>query len=564
MSAAAIRRAGPPWLALIGIASGLLIALIVVFPLGLTVYRLFFGAQQMGATGWQQMLEEPGLAKTLVNTVVFVGVSGLIALAIGAVFAWLSERTDAGLGWASDVVPLVPLLLPSLAGTVGWVFLMAPKTGYINIILRRLIGSEEIEGPFNIFSMEGMIFVAAMYLVPYAYLTLAAALRNLDASLEEASRVSGAGIFRTFFRISMPAVTPALISAVVLILMAGVGLFSIPAVLGTRPDTKVLSYLMYFVVEREYPPRIAEAIVLSLLALSVIQVVLLAQWYFTGRRYQTMGARGLTRASIPLGAWRMPARALMLGYVVAAAILPLAALLLVSLQGFWSPDINWEKLGFQNYVYVFTEKPVVVEALKNSILLGLGVAVAGMAVASVLSYYVARRPGFVTRAVDNMAMLPATIPHIIMGVAFLVAFTPKPFSLYGTTTLLFLAYLAVYMPQAMQSSKFAFSQVSPELMEASRVFGAGELKSFVRIMLPLILPSTVAGVLILAVLTLVETNASVILAKVNNPVLGPTLFTLWYDGLVPPVAALSVVICLLNSAVALASLYIGRTLSRRR
>ena len=65
--------------------------------------------------------------------------------------------------------------------------------------------------------------------------------------------------------------------------------------------------------------------------------------------------------------------------VIAAAILPLAALLLVSLQGFWSPDINWEKLGFQNYVYVFTEKPVVIEALKNSILLGLGVAVAGMA-----------------------------------------------------------------------------------------------------------------------------------------------------------------------------------------
>ncbi len=557
-------RPALPWLALIGLAAGALIALLVVFPLGLTIYRMFFGEGQLGLTGWNQMLLEPGLGNTLLNTMVFVGASGLIALSIGAVFAWLSERTDAGLGWASDVVSLVPLLLPSLAGTVGWVFLMAPKTGYINIILRYLTGSEEIEGPFNIFSMPGMIFVAAMYLVPYAYLTLSAALRNLDASLEEASRVSGGGIFRTFFQISMPAVTPALISAIVLILMAGLGLFSIPAVLGTKPETKVLSYLMYVVVEREYPPRIAEAIVLSMVALSVIQVALLAQWFFTGRRFQTVGARGLARANIPLGIWRMPARVLMLMYVAGAAILPLLALILVSLQQYWTPNINWASLSLSNYAYIFFEKPIVVAALQNSLELGFAVAVSGMAVATVLSYYISRKPGLMTRIVDNVAMLPATIPHIIMGIAFLVAFTAKPFSLYGTTTLLFLAYLAVYMPQAMQSSKFAFSQVSPELMEASRVFGAGEFKSFVRIMMPLILPSTIAGMLILAVLTMAETNASVILAKVNNPVVGPTLFILWYDGLVPPVAAFAVVICAINGLIALASMYIGRTLSRGR
>lgn len=557
-------RLAVPWLALIGLAAAALIALLVAFPLGLTVVRLFFGEGQLAMTGWNQLMEEPGLGKVLLNTVIFVGASGLIALAIGAVFAWLTERTDAGLGWASDVVPLVPLLLPSLAGTVGWVFLMAPKTGYINIILRYVTGSEEIEGPFNIFSMVGMIFVAAMYLVPYAYLTLAAALRNLDASLEEASRVSGGGIFRTFFRISMPAITPALISAMILILMAGIGLFSIPAVLGTRPETKVLSYLMYVVVEREYPPRIAEAIVLSVMALSVIQVALLAQWLFSGRRFQTMGARGLVRASIPLGVWRTPARIMMIVYVAGAAVLPLGALILVSLQRFWTPNVNWGQLGFYNYAYIFMEKPVVVDALKNSLQLGLAVAVLGMAVATVLSYYVSRRPGILTRMADNVAMLPATIPHIIMGIAFIVAFTPRPFALYGTTTLLFLAYLAIYMPQAMQSSKFAFSQVSPDLMEASRVFGAGELKSFVRIMMPLILPSTLAGMLILAILTMVETNASVILAKVNNPVLGPTLFILWYDGLVPPVAALSVVICAFNGLIALASLYLGRTLSYGR
>lgn len=549
-----------PWLGLAGVAAGLLICIIIVYPLGQTVSRLFLVDGKLSFLGVQQTLAEPGLLQTLLNTVVFVGLSGGIALVIGALLAWLFERTDAGLGWASHVVPLVPLLLPALAGTIGWVFLLAPKTGFLNVALRTLTGSEAFEGPLDIFTLAGMVFVASMYLVPYAYLTLSSALRNLDASMEEASRVCGAGLVRTVFRISLPAVTPALISAGVLILMAGIGLFSVPAVLGTTAKFRVLSFLMYVVIEREYPPRLAEAVVLSALALLVIQSVLLVQWLFAGRRYQTIGARGLARAQIPLGAWRWPARILILIYVAAAAVLPLLALVAVSLQSFWSSRIDFARMSLKNYHAILFERPVMLEALQNSLILGGGTALVGMTVASIFSYYIARRSGGIARVLDVTAMLPATVPHIIMGIAFLVAFSQPPLMLYGSGLLLFLAYIALFMPQALQSAKFAFAQVSPELLEASRVFGASEGRTFVRILLPLLLPSTIAGMLILTVLTIAETNASVILSKINNPVVGPTLFNLWYDGLVPPVAAFAVVICAVNTLIALTSFYISRVL----
>jgi iron(III) transport system permease protein len=217
-----------------------------------------------------------------------------------------------------------------------------------------------------------------------------------------------------------------------------------------------------------------------------------------------------------------------------------------------------------NYRYVLFENQVIVHALRNSLSLGIGVALLAMVLASLLSYYTSRATGPLGRALDTVAMLPATVPHIVMGVAFLVAFSQPPLQLYGTTALLFLAYLAIFMPQAMQSARFAFGQVAPELMEASMVFGASEARSFIRILVPLILPSTFAGLLIVTVLSVSETNASVILSNVNNAVIGPTLYNLWSDSSFPPVAAVAILICALNAAVSAASLYLGRAVVTAR
>lgn len=561
----ALSSGGP--LTVLAIASGLALIGLIFYPLAILVERLFFPAGMPSLAAFATAFEAPELLAVLRNTLIYVVVSGSLALAIGGLLAWLSERTDASLGWASSAVPLVPLFLPGLAGVIGWVLLCAPRTGYLNVAIRRLTGSSAETGPFDIFSLEGMVFVTAVHLVPYAYLAIASALRNLDASFEEASRMSGAGVLRTVTRISLPMVTPAIISGTILVFMSVVTAFSIPAVLGGAANFTVLSFRIYELVNVVFPARIDEALVLSFIGLSIIQILMWVQLSLGFRRYQAIGAGGLRRVQIPLRALRLPARALISLYFLAAAILPLAGLLLVSFLRFWTPNLTPQLFTMENYALVFDLGANVpfMPALRNSSILAVLVAIINMVIATILAYNLARSQNLITRALDVVASLPAVIPHIVLGLAFLLAFTRGPLILYGTIYLIFLAYIAMYMPQAMQFAKFMFGQISPELPEASRVFGGSEGRTFLRILVPLVLPSAISGAIVISTHVMTEINGSIMVASVGTVVVGPTLYTVWNSGSnVPPVAAFAVVISAVSALLALASMYIGRVVSLGR
>ena len=116
---------------------------------------------------------------------------------VGGVLAWVNERTDARMGVVTAALPLIPFLLPPIAGSTAWVLLLSPGAGFLNVWLRDvlgLFGIDETTGPLNIYSFSGLILVYTIYQVPYAFLLITAGLRNVDPALEEASRVSGAGL----------------------------------------------------------------------------------------------------------------------------------------------------------------------------------------------------------------------------------------------------------------------------------------------------------------------------------------------------------------------------------
>ena len=545
------------------VASALLLGALVIYPVGRMLQGLVVVDGRFTLESFAKAFSEPALPEIAIDTLVFVALVVALSLAIGALLAWLAERSDAHLGWATSIVPLVPLLLPSIAGTIGWVLLLAPRAGLLNVLIRNVSGSDAPTGPIDIFSLPGMVAVGVMHSVPFAYLAVSSALRNVDSSFEEASRTSGAGITRTVFRVSLPMVRPALISATVLLLIASIGLFSVPAILGANAHFTVLSVHIYRLVNVRFPPAVNEAVVLSMVALAVVEAVMVLQWFAAGRRFQTMGAQGLRRARFPLGRMRWPARALVLFYLLLAGVLPLISLVFVSFERFWTPDVTWSVLTLDHLNEIFAANPIFMAALRNSLLMGVTVAVIDLGIAIMIAYYVSRSPGRLARLMDVTSALPATIPHIVLGVAFLVAFSQPPVRLYGTAAILIVAYLGIFLPQASQSAKGAFGQISPDLAEASRVFGASEARTFFRILLPLILPSALAGVLLVAVLAINETNASVLLSSSATPVVGPTIYNQWNQGSVPTVAAFATLVCALNTMIALASILIVRRFSVR-
>jgi len=359
--------------------------------------------------------------------------------------------------------------------------------------------------------------------------------------------------------VTLPAIIPALLSATLLVIMLGFALFSVPIIIGTRPRIDVLSVKIFRLLTASFPPKTDVAIVLSLFMLAVIQAALLVQNVVArSGRHAAIGGRGFKGARVQLRGWRWAARGAFLGYLLLTAALPLLAVILVSFEHFWTASVPWSKLTLHNYHYILFDNHLTSTALKNSLGLGVIGATIGMLISAVLALAVHRSPGTGGRLVDGITGLPATVPHTVMGVGFLIAFVRPPFNLHGSLMLLLLAYLVLYLPQSVRSASAAIAQVGRELQEASGVCGAGQARTFLRILLPLMLPGLIAGWVILFVLIVGELTASVLLSGVGNPVVGTVILSLWENGTFPQLAALAVLISLLNTVVVLGLLHFSR------
>lgn len=501
------------------------------------------------------------------NTLIVVSISTAFALVIGALLAWVNERTDASLGLLTEALPMIPFMLPPIAGAIGWVLLLSPQAGYLNGFIRSALGFVGIHlesGPFDIYSWYGLIFVYTIYAVPYSFMLCSAGLRNFDPSLEEQSRVNGAGLLRTLRKVTIPGLLPSLLGATLLILWSGFGLFSIPAVIGKGAGIDVLSVRIVNLLSFTFPPKIGAAVGLCLI---VVFFVAIAWWLQSAvlkrGRFATIGGKGHRATKIRLGKAKLPVRILVLGYVGVTTVLPLLALVIVSLNGYWTLNIKWERLSLDAFFTALIKDVSTRQALEHSLTLGVAGATIGILAAAIMSLYVVRTGGRLARFLDGAIKLPSTLSHIVIAVGFILAFAGPPLFLGGTILILLLAYIALYIPQASVSADTAVGQVGVELAEASRVSGAGEARTFRKIYAPLMLPGLIAGWALLFVRMIGDLTASSILAGTDNNVVGFRILEIYQNGSFALLASLSTALTVISAAVVIAVMVVSRRLERR-
>jgi iron(III) transport system permease protein len=537
----------------LGWGVGLVLVVLATYPLLRVLMRLFWVDGALTLDPIRNTLAEPDLVELMFNTMVVVLASGVLALFGGAILAWLNERTDARMGPLTDSLPLVPFLLPPVAGAIGWVLLTSPGAGYINVGIRNLAGMVGIDiatGPLDIYSWYGLIFIFVVYQVPFVFLLVSAGLRSMDTGLEEQSRVCGSGVLRTIRKVTLPALMPSLGGAVLLMAWQGFALFSLPAIIGGPAGIELLSVRIVRVLTFTFPPQTDIAVGLSAIVVLFVGVT----WYLQTRllrsgKYATIGGKGQDLSRFELGKWRWPVRALMLSYVVIAAVLPIAALVIVALNGFWSPSIRWGQLSFDTIQRTVFDNPLTFRALGNSLRLGVTGATIGMVAAALVAVVVVRSQRKAGRWVDAGIKMPASISNIVLAVGFLLAFAGNPFNLRGTFLILLLGYIALYLPQGSVAADTAAGQVGSELSEASQVSGARKGRTFWKVQLPLMIPGLVAGWALLFARMTGDLTASAILSGTRNPVVGFRILDVYQNGSYAEVASLSTVLVVVTGVV---------------
>lgn len=496
-------------------------------------------------------------ATLLGHTLFFAGGATLLALLIGITGALLVARTDLPGRGTFSVLFMGSFFLSPMIIAVSWSLLASPRIGFYNSFLRALVGLEAGSGPLDIFTLGGMIWTAGLYFSPYVFLFVSAALRSVDPSLEEASRMAGAGTVRTLWRVTLPLVRPAILAAGLLSLVLAFGQFGIPAILGIPARIYVLTTSIYASMST-YPTEREYAAVLSItLLLAAFTAIAAQRRLLGGGRFTTVTARGFRQPFVSLGGWRWPVAALAWLFMLLTAVMPIVALAYASFTSRWTTRLDSGLLTVQNYVNLAEKEPSAWIAIQNSFILSLLGSTIAIGLAVFVSITVLKRNDRLGKILDYVAMLPISMPGMVFAVGLLAAYIRPPIVLYGTPYIILLAYVTLFIPVGLRSANAALSQLDPALEEAAQISGAGWWRRLWGILVPLIRPSLIAGWVLIFVTLMKEFSSSVLLGSPSVPVNATVLWNLWNLGSYGALTAFEVINTLIMAAVATLALWFG-------
>ena len=474
----------------------LILGFSVIYPFILLTISTFittraFEPAEYGLDQWRFALTDPGILEALWNTVVVMFVRQGVSFPIAIFICWLIARTNMPGGKTLEVLFWVAFFLPVIPVVQAWILLAHPNAGLLNQWLEMLPFIDK--GPFNIYSFWGIIWVhLATNTIAIKVMLLTPAFRNLDASLEEAARVGGATSIRTLIRISVPVLTPAMITMLMLSVLRAAQSVEIEVILGTPIRYFIFGSKIFSLFE-ESPPRYEAAAAMGVLVLTAfIPFILVSRWISIRKNYTTMSGRYRPQV-LALGRWRWGAFALTATIAAGTTVLPVGLILMGTFMrvfGFFDvPTGTWSLIHWER---ILTDS-VFILSVKNTLILSFSAATISVTLFAIVAYMVVRLHSKLRSVLDYLVWVPYVLPGIILALAWLIIFLRVPFlrPLYGSMGALIIVTALGGITVTVQILKAGLLQLGVDLEEAGSVSGGSWFYTFRRVVLPLLAPTLV-------------------------------------------------------------------------
>ena len=465
----------------------------VLYPAGVIVFTSFEMpgakvASGLGLQGWKIAFSDPAIISAIWNTVTVTFARQAIALPIAILLAWVIARTDVPCSSTLEFLFWLGYFLPPLPVTMGWILLLDPDYGLFNQWLTHLPWISR--PPLNIYSFWGIVWAhLTTSTVAVEVMLLTPAFRNMDATLEEASLVSGAGVIRTLRKIVVPLMTPIVGVVLLLGIVHSLQAFELELILGFPFRFYVFSTQIYWLLNQQ-PPQFAAATALgSTILFLMVPLVILQGQGVAQRSFATVGGRYKGHKQ-RLGKWRWPVFVFLITVALVITFIPFLFLTLASFMarfGYFNVPKPWTALHWSRVI----EDSVFLQSLKNTLVLAGATALVSVIFFTLIAYIIIRTRFVGRAALDMVSWLPSTLPGIILGLGLLSVFlgTPLLRPFYGSMFLLIIATVISSMTLGVQVIKSALTQLAVELEEAAKVAGGSGWSSFRDIILPIITPS---------------------------------------------------------------------------
>ena len=432
----------------------------------------------------------------------------LIAMVMGGALAWLVTRSDIPYKKTLAFLAVIPYMIPSWMKSMAWMVVFKND---------RIGGAPGLfQNVFNIsppdwisYGFLPIVLVLGAHYYVYFFLLTSAALNSVNSNMEETADVLGARRITILRKITFPLILPALLSGVILVFSKALGTFGPAAFLGLPVNYYVISTMLYSSMRTGMA---SEGYVLSLTLIGLAALIIYINQKAIGKRkgYETVGGKDGRKTMMPLGRWKMPIFIVVAAYMVLAAVLPLALLLL---QSFMLRDGIYSLSNFTTHFWVGKSNPdiamgtvgVLVNesiglALKNSLIIATVGAFAAALIGITFGYVIAKgRKTVAGKIVEQLSFVPYLIPGIALSAIYLTMFAQPSLlipSLYGTLSLIIMITIVKDLPFATRSGTSNMLQISGELEEAAKIQGASFLRRFTKIMFPLTRQGLISAFLI--------------------------------------------------------------------
>ena len=459
--------------------------------------------------------------EALINSLIV----GLSAAALGLVFgvpmAWAVSRTDMpakGLVWAAV---LGTFIMPNYLGAIAWMLLAGPNAGWLNRIYKSVTGAEA--GPFNIYSMPGLVFVIACYSFPYVFVFARTAFDLISSEMEDAASTLGAGLWRTTRRVTLPLALPAILAAFIVAFLEAIALFGVPALIALPGRFQVVTTMLWQFFE--FPPRVAVAAAYSMpLLLITILLFWLQRRVMARKGYVALTGKGGERRLVPLGR----ARWVVLGYCLLVTALsffvPMVVVVQAAFAKAWGRGFSVDNVTLRNVRFVLFDQPATRDATWNTFVYAAAASIIALALAIAIAYIVRRGLVPMGAVLTQVAMAPFVIPGIVLAIGFYAAYTSRPLLLYGTAWILVLAFATRFLPIAYANSDAAIRSLNPELEDAARILGGSRWLTLRRVVAPMLARGLAGAFILVFIPATRELSSAIFLYTTGTQVLSVLLF----------------------------------------
>jgi iron(III) transport system permease protein len=486
----------------------------------------------------------------------------LLSLVFAVPLAWACSRSDMPGRNLVRILVLGAFITPPYLSTMGWIMLAGPNSGWLNRIWTGLTGSE---APLvDIFSFEGLVLIMAGHLFFYLFVFISNALDLVSSEVEDAANILGAGTLRTTLRITLPLIIPAILGGAIITFLQSIALFGVPALIAPAARFPVVTTQLWEFFEFPVRVGVAAAYAIPLLAITVLLFV--AQKIILSRKgFVSVTGKGADRRPVRLGRWRWPMFAYAMFVCLICTILPALLLLQAAFSRAWGRGFGLDNLTLDNFAYLFFGHSTAVQSILNSLEFAALSATFAVTLSICIAYIVSRRLLPLAGTLGFLCLAPIVVPGIVLAIGFYASYGPPPLALYGTATIMVLAFSTRFLPLAYMNSAAAVRSLHPEMEEAVRILGGSRLTAVRRVVAPLLKRSLAGSWILVFVPAAQELSTAIFLVGPQTRVMSVLLLDLNEQGNLEGVAALGcTLLVLVIGIVAVGFRIVGRDFMLRR